>query len=155
MGRSAEDVDGRAVLDGGAGVHNKDRFGKPGDHAKVVSHQDRGHISLVPQPAQQLDDLGLSCDVERARRLVGNEELGLTRECHGDHGPLALPPGQLVGVLLKTMFGIGELDLVEQLQRHTDCILAADPPVCSHRLTYLRPDGPHGVQGRFSVLEHD
>ena len=42
--------------------------------------------------AEEGEDLGLDGDVERGRRLVGEQELGLAGERHGDHHALALPP---------------------------------------------------------------
>jgi hypothetical protein len=37
--------------------------------------QDR-HAELAPQVAQQVEDLGLDGDVERGRRLVGDQQRG-------------------------------------------------------------------------------
>ena len=49
---------------------------------------------------EQLEDLGLDRDVERGRRLVGDQQLRLARERHRDHHALAHAARQLVRVLL-------------------------------------------------------
>ena len=41
------------------------------------------------QVAHDLEDLGLDRDVERGRRLVGDEQVRIGREGHGDHDALA------------------------------------------------------------------
>ena len=55
---------------------------------------------LVLQLLEQLQHLGLHGDVERGGRLVGDDDVGLHRERHGDHHPLALAAGELVRVLV-------------------------------------------------------
>ena len=46
--------------------------------------------------AQQVQDLRLDGDVERGGRLVGDQQLGVVGERHGDHHPLPLAAGELV-----------------------------------------------------------
>ena len=48
------------------------------------------------QPLEDLEDLGLDRHVEGGRRLVGDEQLRLEGEGHGDHHPLAHPARELV-----------------------------------------------------------
>ena len=50
------------------------------------------------QIAQQRQDLRLDGDVERGRRLVGDQQVGLVGERHGDHHALALAAGELVRI---------------------------------------------------------
>ena len=50
------------------------------------------------QPAEQLQDLRLHRDVERGRRLVGDQQVGLAQQRHRDHHPLAHAAGELVRV---------------------------------------------------------
>ena len=48
------------------------------------------------QLAEQVEDLRLDGDVERRGRLVGDQELGIAGERHGDHDALAHAAGELV-----------------------------------------------------------
>ena len=51
---------------------------------------------LALQRLQQLEDLRLDGDVERGGGLVGDQQVGLVGERHGDHDALALAAGELV-----------------------------------------------------------
>ena len=50
------------------------------------------------EPAQQLENLRLDGDVEGGGGLIGDEEVGLVGQGHGDHHALALPTRKLVGI---------------------------------------------------------
>ena len=54
--------------------------------------------SSALQLGEQLQDLRLHGDVERRRRLVGDQQVRLVGERHGDHHALALPARQLVRI---------------------------------------------------------
>jgi hypothetical protein len=56
---------------------------------------------------KQLDDLRLHRDVERGGRLVGDEQIGLVGERHGDHHALALAAGQLMRIAPSRLCGSG------------------------------------------------
>ena len=53
-------------------------------------------------------------DVERRRRLVGEEQCRVVRECKGDHLALLLTAGELVGVVVDALLGVGDLDERQQ-----------------------------------------
>ena len=65
-----------ALLDDAAGVHDDDVLGDLGDDAEIVGDEDDAHPSFSCELAEQLEDLRLDGDVERGRRLVGDEQLG-------------------------------------------------------------------------------
>ena len=72
-----------------------------------------GQPELALQPLEQVDDLGLDRDVERADRLVGDDEVRVERERPGDADALALAARELVRVALAEV-GV-EPDRREQL----------------------------------------
>ena len=76
------------------------------------------------QLAHQVEDLGLDRDVEGGRRLVGDQQLGLGGERHGDHHPLRLAAGELVRVGLGAPFGVGDADAAQHLDRLLEAVLA-------------------------------
>ena len=73
----------------------------PGDDAEVVRDQDQRRVALGDELAQQVEDLRLDRDVERGRRLVGDQQLRLAGERHRDHRPLPHPARELVRVVLE------------------------------------------------------
>ncbi len=81
---------GRADFHQDAGLHYRDPIGDLGDHAKVVGDEDDAVAVHVAQPPDQGQDLRLGGDVQRRGRLVGDQDLGVQRQGHGDADPLAL-----------------------------------------------------------------
>src|SRR6185295_2512163 len=84
-----EELDRVGLLDDAARVHHVDALGHARDDAKVVRDQDERGAELAGQVLQQIEDLRLNGHVQRGRRLVGEDELGVARERHRDHHALA------------------------------------------------------------------
>ncbi len=60
------------------------------DHAEVVGDQQVGQLVLGSQPGDQLQYVRLGADVQRAGRLVEDQQPGLDTERAGDRDALAL-----------------------------------------------------------------
>ena len=60
---------------------------------------------------------GLDRDVERRRRLVGDEQVGLAGQRDRDLDPLPHPAAELMRVGLERRLGSGDPDLFEQFER--------------------------------------
>ena len=60
--------------------------------------EENRHPEFALQIIQQLQNLRLHSDVERARGLVGDEKLRPAGERHRDHGPLTLTSGKLMRI---------------------------------------------------------
>ena len=71
--------------------------------------------SRVADVAHQVEDPGLDRDVERRRRLVGDEHLRIARERHRDHHALPHPARELVRVLARAPLRRRDPHEVEQL----------------------------------------
>ena len=75
--RAAEQRRNRRRFGHTAGIHNDDALRHLGDDAQIMGDQhDRGVDPLL-QFAHQIEDLRLDRHVERGRRLVGDQQLGL------------------------------------------------------------------------------
>ncbi len=82
-----------------------------------MGDQQDGEAELPPEVGEELEDLRLQGDVERRGRLVGEQQLRPAGERHGDHRPLALAAGELVGVVAEPPSGVGDRHPVEQPRR--------------------------------------
>ena len=91
-----------------------------GDHAEVVRDQDDRRAGPLLHLVHQLEDLGLNRDVERGRRLVGDQQLRVARERHRDHHALAHAAGKLVRVVAQPLLGRG----MRTLSQHLDGAIA-------------------------------
>ena len=85
-------------------------------------------LELGLQLVEQLQDLGLDGHVERGGRLVGDQELRIARQRHGDHDALPHAARELVRVLLDPALGVGDVDELEHLDRLVHGVAAARAP---------------------------
>ncbi len=136
----------RRLLDDLPRVHHSDLVGATGDDAEVVRHEDHGHEPLALLLLQQVEDLGLHRDVERSRRLVGEEQLGPARERDRDHHPLAQAARQLVRVFAEPALGLGNPDGRQQRLGQLGRVGARDVEVVEEGLGDLLPDLHDGVE---------
>ncbi|MNC44245.1 hypothetical protein D3C75_931450 [compost metagenome] len=81
-----------------------------------MGDQQHGHAQARLQLLEQLEDLQLHGDVQRGGRLVGDEDFRLVGQGHGDHHPLALASGQLVGIVAQALGRLADADQLKQLQ---------------------------------------
>ena len=88
-----------ALLDDAPGIHHRDAVADFGDDAEIVGDEQDAHAALALQALQQVEDLGLDGDVERRRRLVGDQQRRVAGQRHGDHGALAHAARQFVRIL--------------------------------------------------------
>jgi hypothetical protein len=113
--RPCEELADRRLLDDAPGVHHRGLVGDLGGHSEVVGHEHDGQAQATLEIAKQPHDLCLHRDVERGRRLVGQQELGLARERDGDHRALPHPARDLVRVASQHALGRRYLDQIDQL----------------------------------------
>ena len=125
-------------------VHDDHPVRDLGNDAHVVCDENDRHAHFLLQQPHQLEDLRLNGDVERRRGLVGDEQLRLARQRHGDHHALAHSPGKLVRV-------------AAHLLEHAQCLAACRREILALMQTYrfgdLLPDGEHGVERGHRLLE--
>ena len=129
MPRMPEQLLGDVVLLHLAALHHVDVVGELADDGQVVGDQDHRHAVALLQLLDQVEDLRLDGDVERGRRLVGDQHVGTVGERHGDHDALALAAGELVRILPQTRLRLGDLHFLEQLARALRRLGAAHPVV--------------------------
>ena len=97
------------------GVHHLHVIGRVRDDAEVVGDEDDRGAELFLQGLDDRQDLRLHGDIERGRRLVGDQQLGVERHRHRDHGPLPHAAGELVRVVVHPAVRLRDPDQLEQL----------------------------------------
>jgi hypothetical protein len=100
-----------------AGVHHCDAVGGLGDHAHVVRHQHHRGAVVAAEPLQERDDLRLDRDVERSRRLVGDDELRVRADGERDHHALAHAARELVREVVDPALGRRDPDFAQEVDR--------------------------------------
>ena len=93
-----ENLLGFSILDDFSLVHDCNVIGDVAHHGEVVGDENHGQVEFFAELEQEVDDLGLNGDVERADGFVGNDEFGFGGQRSGDGDSLALAAGELVRV---------------------------------------------------------
>ena len=94
---SAKTSLGRAVLDRAPRVHDHHRLRRLGDDAEVVRDEDDADVEVALDLVDQLEDLGLHGHVERGRRLVGDQHVGLCTSAIAIIARWRMPPENWCG----------------------------------------------------------
>jgi len=89
---------GRTDLDDIPEIHDSDAIRDVPDHRQVVGNEDVGQLELVLKILHQVHDLGLDGHVQRADRLIGDDNLGIRRQRPRNADALALASGKFVRV---------------------------------------------------------
>ena len=115
------------------------------------------HSSAVPVSARELlhlgEDLRLDGDVERRRRLVGDEHRRPVQQRDGDRDALAHAARELVRIGVEPLLGRRDADAHERLPGALARRLFRHALVRPDRLDHLRVDAQHRVQRRHRILE--
>ena len=98
--------------------------------------------------------MSLNGDVQCRCRFVGDEEVGIVGERHGDHDALALAARQLVRISVQTLFRLANADLAQQLERAHPSRLFRHATMHTEDLSDLPLDGVQRVERSHGFLEH-
>ena len=155
MAHPVEHLGGGRGLDDLAGVHDEDTVGPAGDDTHVVGDEHDGHVEALPEVVEEIEDLGLDGDVEGGGGLVGDQELRLAGQGHGDHDPLAQSARELVGIGVQPFLGPGHVHQREDLEGAVPG-LALEALRCSRTLSEIcRPMvmvGLREVRGSWKIM---
>src|SRR5688572_21463082 len=153
VARRRKHVRRAALLADLACSHHRDLVGHRAHERKVVRNEEHRHASAPPQLGEELEDLLLHRDVERARRLVGDEELRLASDRHGDHHALLLAPRELERIRIERPHRVRQAYLAEKLERTATRHSTRKAEMLPHDLGDLETHAEHRVQRAHRLLE--
>jgi hypothetical protein len=104
---------GRAVFDDLAVAQDVDVVAHLRHHREVVRDEEHRQAGGDPQFGEQVEHLRLDRHIQRGRRLVCDQELGLGRERDGQQHPLQHPSREFEGILQVHAFRIDEPEPIE------------------------------------------
>ena len=116
-----------------------------------MGDQHQRHAALALQAAQQIEDLRLDRDVKRRGGFIGDQQLGVARDGHGNHDPLVHATRQLVRVGPQASLRVRHTHLLKQLDGAALGRLAVHTEVDPEGLGQLKTNRKTGVKagGRF------
>ena len=118
-----------------------------------MGDEDEPHAEAVTQIGHETQDLGLNGDIESGRRLIGDEEIGVVGDRHGDHHPLALTARQFVRIGSHPAFGKGYAHELQEVERALVRRIARDVLVMNDRLDDLAADRVERIERGHRLLE--
>ena len=136
-----------------ARLHDIDAIGDAPHDIEIVGDEDHAHAEALAQIRHQIEDLGLDGDVERGRRFIGDQQVGIVGDRHGDHHALALAARHLVGVGLHAALGIGDSHELQQPQGLAARFIRRELAVMHDRLHQLVADGVERIERGHRLLE--
>jgi hypothetical protein len=151
--RSVEQVMHLRVLDNLGRIHDDHVVGCLGDDSEIVRDHDDRAPEVILEALHQVEDLRLRRHVERRRRLVRDQEVGIVDQCHGDHHALAHAARELVRIVVDPRLRLRDPDCLQELERAGLRDPHGHVTVQLDGLDQLLPDRVHGVQRRHRVLE--
>ena len=140
-------------LDHLAVLHHRHPVGDLGHHAEVVGDEQHAGVALGLEILDEREDLGLSRDVERRRRLVRDHDGRLEDERHGDHRPLALSARELVRIGVRDALGLGQAHVAQDLDDALEALRTCKVGVRVDHLVDLITDGHEGIERGHRLLE--
>ena len=115
MAGVGEDGLGRPVFDDTTAVDDVDPVGELAHDTKVVGNEEHRRLMLVGELAHELQGLRLHRHVQRRPRLVGDQQLGLIHQRHGNHHPLVHAAGELEWIARQHPFDIRDRGFGQRL----------------------------------------
>ena len=134
--------------------HHADAMGDSLHHGQVVRNQQDRQIQAPLQIAQQPQDLHLNGDIQRGRRLIGDEQRGPCGQRHGQTHALLHPARELMRIRPEALRGHRDADLLQPLDSQSSRFLVAHRCMPGNGLQQLRADRHDRVEARRGILEH-
>jgi hypothetical protein len=142
------------LLDPFPRIHHDDPVGGLGYDREVMRDQDDGRPELLLQGEHEIEDLCLDGDIQRGRRFIGNEDLGIARQRHGNHRALTHAAGQLMRIFVGALRRVGHADAAQHLHGLFPRRRFRQVLMKLHRLADLSADGEHRIERRHRLLEN-
>ena len=89
----AENLRHRSHLHSLAAAHHAHPIRHLAHNAQIVSDEQNRHAESRLQLLEQFKNLRLNGDIQSRGRLIGDQDVGIVGQSHGDHHPLALTAG--------------------------------------------------------------
>ena len=98
-------------------LHHRDPVADGVGQVEVVADEQHGEAARRPLLVEDRHDLLLGGDVERRRRLVGQQQRRLAGHRGHDHDALQEAAGELVGLLPHPTLGVTDADVLQDRAR--------------------------------------
>ena len=154
MLRAGENLQGRAGLHDTSCLHNDESVSALGSQTEIMSNKHHGRAEFASELVEVVEDFLRHGHVESGRGLIGNQQLWVRGQAHRDKCALAHTTGELVRVLVDTLFSVRQAGLFQQLNRLFVGLRTSGDVIGAQRLLNLGTDGPHRIEIGHRVLRN-
>ena len=119
-----------------------------------MGDKQHAHIQLPLQFTQQRQNLRLHRHIQCSGRLIGNQQLRLGQQRHGDHHPLAFPAGKLVGEIVEPGSRLTDTDPIKHAENLTTCRRTTQPAMQRQHFIQLLLHGVQRIQRYHRLLKN-
>jgi hypothetical protein len=155
MTRLGEQLPRRRALDQASGIEHRHLVAEVGGKTQIMRDEHQGRAGARLQLGDQPNDTRLDRDVERGRRLVGDNEPRIAGEGHGDEYTLAHATRELMGIFAQDVGTLAQMDRIEQRQRPFAALAACRDAQAAEMLVELRADGTGRIKRRQRLLRYE
>ena len=155
MAGIVEDLIRRSLFADASGIHDDDFIAQLRDNSEVMGDHNDRHSDLALDIFHKFQNTGLDRNVQRGRRLVRDQDIGLTGKRHCDHDPLSHTARQLMRILFHTLLGIVDIDEPQHFHSSVPGLLFISVCVEMDRFHELLSDRICRVKACHRVLEDD
>lgn len=149
-----EDLTGRSGLDHAPLGHDDEMLCPVGGHAEIVGHQQDRGAQFLGEALEMVEDDALHRDVERAGRLVGDDQPRPRGDGDRDQGALPHAAGEFVRVLPGTGGRVRQPGPLQDVDRLRQRGAAGRQTVDAQHLGDLFTDAFDRIEGHRRVLGH-
>src|SRR5207237_6245134 len=115
IARVAEQLRRRRLFPNFSIAHHHHVIGDLAHQREVVRDEEHRHLVALLQSGDQIHDLALDRHVQRRGRLIGDQELRLAGDRHGDHHALLLPARELKWIYVEPGLRLRDTHLAKEL----------------------------------------
>ncbi|MNT65412.1 hypothetical protein D3C72_2033940 [compost metagenome] len=132
MNRADQNLIRPSLLDEISLFHHHNTVGNFRNHTEIMGDEHHAHVFPLLDFSDKVQDLRLRGNIKRSRRLIGNQDIRIKRQRHGDHDTLPLSAGEAEWILQSHQRRVGKAHLLQQFQ--------------NLGVSALRRSGPMGFQ---------
>ena len=136
-----------------AQVHNRHTVTHSCHNTQVMGNKENCRIEILLQFLHQLQNLCLNRHIQRCRRFISDQQLGIAHQRHGDQRPLEHAAGKLMGILVVPLFHVGNAYFAHDFHGNFLGFFLILGNVKQRRFIDLITNGIHGGEGHHRFLE--
>ena len=120
-----------------ARIHHDHCIAQLAHHTQIMGDEKHGSVHLPVQVPDQIQNLRLNRHIQCRRGFIGDQDLRLTGQRHGNHHTLTHTSGHLMRILMSSHFRIGDSHCPHHIHSFLHGLFFVHTPMKSQRLRDL------------------